>query len=111
MPICSPGVSQPIPGLSDDVIITSTLLAASLPAGALWLEPFIGGAAALIDLHLPAFCATDPPADPGVTAADVLAVTQLIPSPATFAAQDKIAQLLQRFLWYSVCQCSTIATP
>lgn len=110
--VCSGGASQQIPGTSDTVLLTSAVIASILgPVGLGWLEPFIGYLAGVITLNLPTFCATDPPADPGVSAADLLALATLGPGPLTADASDRVGQLIQRFAWYRFCQCSSIATP
>jgi len=113
MPFCSSGVSGQIPGTTDDVILTTTALealAAKLPGG--WLTaPAIAGVSSLIQLHLPSFCAADPPADPGMTAADVLALITMTPTATPTGAIAKLVQLLERLAWPQFCQCLTATTP
>lgn len=110
--ICGGGASQQIPGTSDTVLLTSAVIASILgPAGLGWLEPFVGYLAGVITLNLPAFCAIDPPADPGVTATDLLQLVALGPGPLTQGATDRITQLVQRYAWYHFCQCSIVDTP
>jgi hypothetical protein len=107
MPYCSSGISQPIPGLQDDLILTSAVAASFLTGGPEWIIPYIGAFTGIISLHLPTFCASDPPADPGVSATDVLTLIAFGPDPGNSGASGRITQLLKRWAWPHVCQCAT----
>lgn len=111
MPFCSSGSTQPIPGIADDVIITAAVISSLLPPQLLWIEPFIGAIAGIITIHLPTYCASDPPADPGLSAADILSLVALGPGPLTADAAARFSQLVLRFAWPSFCQCASVATP
>lgn len=111
MPVCSSGTSAPRAGVADDIILTAAVLSSILPAGAVWLEPFIGAIAGITELHLPTLCAVDPPADPGITGADILSLVTLGPGPLTASATAKLEQLFARYAWYVFCQCTSVTTP
>lgn len=107
MSVCSSGISQQKPGTTDDIMLTELLLQGAVLSRAPWLSPFIGYASSKIILHLPTFCAVDPPADPGVTAADVLGLIALGPGPLTNGAALKVEQLIERLAWDYFCECAT----
>ena len=109
--ICSGGASEPQPGAADDIILTAAVISSVLAPELAWLDPFISAAVGIVTLHLPTFCAVDPPADPGVNAADLLGLITLGPGPLTAGAVDKVVQLIERNAWYAFCQCSTMTTP
>lgn len=105
------GPSHPRSGLADTIILDSALIAAALTPGLEWLEPFIAAASGITVLHLPDLCATDPPADPGLTAADVNNFFLFPGLGPGLDGQQKIIQLLERFLWYACCECVSGGTP
>lgn len=114
MSICSSGVSQKKSGAEDDIYLTSAAVSSILSVVApelAWLEPFVGYVASSIVLHLPTFCAIDPPADPGLTGADLLQLVALGPGPLTAGASDRMRQLIERFAWYQFCECASVTTP
>jgi len=111
MPFCTTGSPQQKPGIADDVILTAAVISSMLPAGAVWLEPFIGAIAGIITIHLPTLCGGDPPADPGLSGADVLALVALGPGPLTADAYARFTQLVERYAWGTFCQCSSGTTP
>lgn len=111
MPFCSSGATEQIPGTTDDVYLTAAFLGVLAAKFAPWLEPFIGYGAAEMSLHLPTFCAVDPPADPGLTGPELLSLVALGPGPLTQGATDKLKQLLRRWAWPSFCRCAAVTTP
>lgn len=112
--LCGGGASSTKPGLGGILSITGAgieLFIASvlvLPELAPVLAPVIAG---LIDIELSTYCATDPPADPGLTAADVISALETPASAATFTAQQKIVTWFESQYWWQVCQCSSTTTP
>jgi len=107
MPICSPHSSQQKQGLSDDITLTAPFISTALiAAGAPWLAAAYEFTASFITLHLPTFCAADPPADPGVSGADVAALIALGPGPLTSGPAARVTQLAERLLWPNLCECS-----
>jgi hypothetical protein len=109
---CSGGPSAPKAGAADDVLLTSAILAAIMSeAGLAILEPFVGYLAGVITLHLPTFCALNPPDDPGLSGADLLALVALGPGPLTAGPAARFSQLVQRYAWFSYCECTTVTTP
>lgn len=108
--VCGGGDSEPKSG-SQLVVFLGTAAIGAL------VSRYIGSwalqVAALISpltFDLPSFCAVDPPADPGLDGADVLAILAPV-HPDKAAAQAKFVQLIQRFAWYDLCQCDTGLTP
>lgn len=112
--LCGGGSSAPKSGIGGvltigaaaiEVFITSVL---GLPELAPVLAPIIAG---LVDIEIAAYCGTDPPADPMLTAGDLASALEFPASAATFAAQQKIVQWFESQYWYSICQCSVGSTP
>ena len=72
------------------------------------LAPIIA-IAARIDLAN--YCATDPPADPGLTAQDVIdAINVAVPS-VHIPAAAKVVTWFESQYWYKVCECTSTTTP
>jgi hypothetical protein len=110
--LCGVGGSEPKPGSANDILLTSAILEAILSeAGLGILSPFVGYLGSVIQLSLPTFCALDPPADPGLSGADILSLVALGPGPLTAGAAARFTQLIQRYAWFDYCQCSAITTP
>lgn len=113
MPICAPGTSVPKSGYQPVVAMSAAGIEAAL------IEAGVSGGTAVVmsaalaglTVVLSNFCGTDPPADPGLTAADVAAAIAFIPTPLSIPAQDKLAQWFLRWYWYQVCQCSGSVVP
>jgi hypothetical protein len=106
--LCRGGASSAIPGFAPTVQVGTAMFAA---AAVNWPARWAIAYAALlsgVNYNLNNLCAIDPPADPGFTAADGLAMLnpwQLNPVPMQNAS-DKLQQLLQRYLWTQFCQCA-----
>lgn len=109
MPVCDAG-SERQSGTPVTVTIDPLYMAGLLPAGTEWLRPYIPFLQP-ITINLDDFCALDPPEDPDLTAADLIA---LVP-PSNFnlveLAAFKLTQLLHIFAWYRFCRCSDGTTP
>lgn len=106
------GASQPKPGQAGTVqLLTTALAALAVNWPVRYTLPYVVGLTG-VNLNLSTFCAIDPPADPGLTAADGLALLNLpTGGTATVAASAKLVQLLLRYAWYQVCECVTAPTP
>lgn len=113
MSICSSGISVQKTGTNDNIVLGPGVLAdLASRYGVSWLgTAFIGAGISNLPLYLPTFCAVDPPADPGLSGVDMLALVTLGPGPLTTSATAKMVQLLQRYAWYDFCQCASVATP
>lgn len=111
MSICASGASQAKPGLADTVIITATIAAASLAPELLWLDPYIAASATLLNLHLPDFCTVDPPADPGLSGLDLIAILTLGNANPDPGPMQRLGQLIERGLWPILCKCTSGSTP
>ncbi|MBA0084853.1 MAG: hypothetical protein HRJ53_07650 [Acidobacteria bacterium Pan2503] len=57
------------------------------------------------------FCTTDPPADPGITAADVADALNTGALETALPAQAKLKDWFLHWYWWQVCQCTSGATP
>lgn len=110
--ICSGGTSVSKPGFNSTVVITAAAVEGALAL--LGLEVVAAILAPIIAptvLDLTTFCATDPPADPVLTGADILAATNFTDPISALNAQQRIRQWFESNYWYSVCQCTSVATP
>lgn len=110
--VCGGGPSSPLP-LTEPLINLTAAGAASLAAayGFPELEPVIALAAASIDLVLVNYCSTDPPADPGLTAADVANAIDVMNPGLAIPAIAKVQQWFLSRYWYDVCHCTAGPTP
>lgn len=115
MSFCPSGISGPIAGLQDDIYLSGTgislAIAKVIPGGIAWLDPILALVVSELILHLPTFCAADPPADPGLTGAQVTAALTQPGTPDGRAGAAAITQFVQHVLWWNVCQCLTSTTP
>jgi hypothetical protein len=77
----------------------------------LWAVAYAGLLGGL-QWNLTTLCTIDPPADPGFTGADGLAMLNRVGDPvAADQASLKLAQLLLRRGWYQFCECTGGGTP
>lgn len=111
-PSCAPGTSQPIPGLQTTFYLTGGTLALLASAlGLTWLAEvfgFVGG----LSFNLTDICNVDPPADPGLTAADIYcALNPFFNVCDQASALAKLTNLLVRFAWFQWCECVGASTP
>lgn len=74
---------------------------------ALILAPAIAGAT----WDLTQLCNTDPPADPTLTATDLLDITNFVDPTVSIPAVLKARQWFLSWYWYVACQCSATTTP
>jgi hypothetical protein len=72
----------------------------------------IAAAVGVLSFEVPTFCASDPPPLPTITAQDAMDLLGLLggtlPSPAVTA---KWTQLISYYLWFKLCECSSVGTP
>ena len=106
--VCTGGTSAPKSGYAQQITLDTSGVAAALaifgfPEAAAALALVIGA----IVLYLPTFCATDPPADPTLTAADVQDALNFTDVATSLPAIDRIRQWFQRQYWYQVCECTS----
>jgi hypothetical protein len=110
---CLGGTSSAKPGFNGVVNVgTAALGALAVNWPVLWAVPYAALLAG-VNWDLTTMCVTDPPADPGFTAADALAMLNgfSVDATAFTNASLKLQQLLQRYAWNQFCQCDSIATP
>lgn len=109
--ICSGGTSSAKPGIAPTIFISSSAAGALLNnVPTLWAVPLAAYIGALT-YEASTFCASDPPADPGITAVDIVNLLAGPLNPGAGAAAQKVAQLVSRYAWYQFCQCDTVTTP
>lgn len=104
------GASEAKPGFSDVVAVGPTVITALLSRAPLPWAVALAGYIALYTVDLSSFCTNDPPADPGLTAADALALLTLNPVAAPIA-ERRFRDLIGRYLWHDLCQCVGGGTP
>jgi hypothetical protein len=110
--LCGGGSSASKPGFNANVVLTGAAIEAALvlfgvPEVAAILGPIIGPTV----FELTTFCATDPPPDPVLTGADILAATNFTDPGAAITAQNRIRQWFESRYWYQVCECTSTTTP
>lgn len=93
------------------MVITSLFLAAKLDPQLSWLEKYIAASASIANIHLPDFCTIDPPADPGLSGTDLIAILVLGNSNPDPGPMQRLAQLIERGLWNALCQCTSGGPP
>lgn len=104
---CTGGTSAPDLGAAAVIEYTAGLLAESLLAYELpWLIPIIP-LAGLAGLTLATFCASDPPAVPTFTAAEVNALLNLTLGADFVSGLSKFKDLVLNIIWYDNCRCTS----
>ncbi len=112
MALCSPGISQPKPTTPVVAFLTGVALEGALtlitrnPSWATLLTYVASQTFTTATL-----CASDPPAVPTITAADVAALLGLPAGYSSGGDPSKFDTLAKIAAWYVFCECSTIATP
>jgi hypothetical protein len=111
--LCGGGPSAPLSSSSTTIELTVAAIAS-------FIVPFVGDVTAAVlapliiavaDVVAPVFCATDPPADPGITAAIVADALALPPTLTTFDSIKKIENWFLHQYWFQICHCTTVTTP
>lgn len=111
--LCGGGPSGPQSGVGGVLTIGAAAIEVFIsglgfPELAPVAAPIIAG---LVDIQIAAYCGTDPPADPGMTAAVLGDAIAIPPSFTTFQSQQKILQWFEARYWYQICQCTGTTTP
>jgi hypothetical protein len=101
------GPSQAKPPFAGIFAFTSAAAGALLSNKGLPYAAFFAGFLGLVTYDLSTFCPSDPPADPGMTGADYLALLGVGTPVARQAAILKFEQLVGHYLWWDVCECVT----
>ena len=110
--VCGGGTSQPRTGYASNISASSSaisdgIIAMGYPEAAAALSLLIGG----LTLYLPTYCATDPPADPGISPTDVADALNVFSPQISGPAILKIEQWFSSWYWYTVCECASVTTP
>lgn len=71
------------------------------------LAAYLGG----VTYDLANFCTTDPPADPVITATDVIEFLNFANPILHHQGALRIQQMIDRWAWYQMCQCTVVTTP
>jgi hypothetical protein len=111
MTICTSGISQPKASSPASLSIDSGFMASLLPSPLnTWLVPFLSQLPPLQVASTATFCSIDPSALP-VLDATVLE-DLLFPELAAFiTASGIVLQVVQYYLWFSLCECSAGTQP
>lgn len=106
------GPSQVKAGVVQNFYLTGGALALFASGlGLTWLAEALGFIAG-INFVLPSLCATDPPADPGITAADISCIILPVPGVCNQpAAIQKVVDLIERYAWFQWCECVSGTQP
>lgn len=109
--LCSGGASGPKPGVNEVIIFSGSALATLLGnSGTPW-GIAAAGALGVATYEATGLCTSDPPAEPTITGADWLALFTLGDLAAHIIAIEKFNALVTRAAWFSLCQCTSVATP
>jgi hypothetical protein len=111
--ICGGGPSGPQPGVEANISFNGTSVAAGAVILGLSTElaAIIAVTVAGTVLGVNAFCAGDPPPDPGITDQDFADVKNPL-NPAAFAtAAGRLKDWYLNQYWHSVCECTGATTP
>jgi hypothetical protein len=109
--VCGGGNSEPQPGLAPAIFATTATLAGILSFFNVSWATGLALYLASKTYDLPTFCAIDPPADPGFTAADAIALLDVYNPLVGAPAATKLQQLVDRYAWYQFCHCQSTTTP
>jgi hypothetical protein len=91
-------------------VVPATLGAILSAVPIAWAAPLAAYLGA-ITYDLSTFCTTDPPADPSITAADVIDFLNFANPILHHAGALKIQQLFDRYAWFAMCECVGVSTP
>lgn len=109
--ICSGGASQFKPAFGPTAFVLPAAMGALLNnIPVVWAVPlaaYLGGKT----YDLSTFCTVDPPADPVLTAVDIINFLNVYNPVAHGPASARVQQLVDRYAWYQMCECASIATP
>lgn len=110
--LCGGGPSGAKSGYSDLVYLGGAAVEAFLTLkGFGSVATLLGPAIAGMSFELSSYCATDPPADPGLTAGDIGDALNFTDVSVSIPALEKIRQWFGSQYWYEICQCTGTSTP
>jgi len=111
--LCGGGPSGPLATASVTLDLTVSAILA-------FLVPVVGDVAAgvlapvilsAVNVEIGPFCATDPPADPGLNFSIVSDAISIPPTLTTFSSITKVADWFLHQYWFQICHCTTVTTP
>lgn len=110
--VCGGGPSGVRPGVVGQAFNTASGIASFLSEIMdARLATAIGAIAALETFDVANYCTIDPPADPGLTALDMVALLNPSDLNNYLPAVSKVRVWWRHLYWWQVCQCTTVATP
>jgi hypothetical protein len=111
--LCGGGTSSPQAGVEDVIVIGANgLQIFGLIPGMEWLQAIGIAGGALLPITLANLCATDPPAMPTFTLAEVIAATtNQFASPDWLSFNLKVRDVVLNLSWHKWCKCDTGAQP
>lgn len=110
--LCGGGPSQGKPGFPSIVVNASASLEAFLAiTGLETLAAVLAPLLATETFDLTVFCTVDPPADPGLTAADAFDVLNFADPTVSQPAIARLKQWFHSWYWFQVCECASGTTP
>jgi hypothetical protein len=109
--LCGGGSSSPIPGFANFLVVSSGFLIQLLESSQYKYLALAAPFVPLATFNLPAFCGTDPPAQPTFTQSEVDALLKLTFGADFTSGLSKLGDLIQNRLWFTFCQCDAGAQP
>src|SRR6476646_1343998 len=112
MSICPSGTSDVLPGVSPSIIVDQQYIQSILPAPMNWLFPYLPYASALSIGNTHNFCIVDPPPIASIPSAlEFLNFLTGGPLNDYLTVNTWITNLIQSYIWYKICGCTTATTP
>jgi hypothetical protein len=105
------GPSQPNPTYQNIVNFSAIALAEFLSKKGMGWAYGIAPAIGTLTFNLPTFCAAEPPTLPIISAADIANYFSPFSTTGAYGLRIAMTQLVQHFLWYDLCQCTSGAQP
>lgn len=110
--ICGGATSSPKPGVGEAIYISSTVAGNILSKYNILWAIALSAVLGAVTYDANNFCTTDPPADPGFTAADAVNLLGGWSNYADYlASAQKLHDLVARFAWFEMCQCDSGPPP
>lgn len=111
--LCGGGSSRPQSGVQSAVSLSAIAVEAFVTSlGMPEIAPLVASVvAAAVTIDSAVYCATDPPADPTLTAGDIADALNVFEPIVSLPAQAKVAQWFLHRYWWQVCECSSVSTP
>lgn len=109
--VCGGGASGLQPGRPTGIVVDQAYVQSLLPPALAWLFPYLSFMQGLEIGDVGAFCAVDPPTFTVPTGTEIFNFVTGQPLSDYQLVSNFIQAITRVYLWYSLCQCSTVATP